>query len=97
MPLLTECQGSPLPGGRFLFLSAGGGGRGGAAHMDAASHPYHVILISTKLLFQFNWCSTDWIQVLFPRLHQFFRKFGKIFGSMRQSLIFFRQIRTVVA
>ena len=55
----------------------------------------HVTLISTKPLFQFIWCSTYWIQVLIYRLHQFFRKFRKIFGSLRPSLTFFRQIRTL--
>ena len=33
--------------------------------------------------------------ILVPRLHQFFRKIGKIFGSWLPSLIFFRQIRTL--
>ena len=56
----------------------------------------HVTLISTKPLFQFIWCSTYWIQVLIPRLHQFFRKFGRIFKSLRPSLTFFRQIRTLI-
>ena len=55
----------------------------------------HVTLISTKPLFQFIWCSTYWIQVLIPRLHQFFKKIGKIFGSLRPSLTFFRQFRTL--
>ena len=55
----------------------------------------HVTLISTRPFFQFIWCSTYWIQVLIPRLHWFFRKFRKIFGSLRPSLTFFRQIRTL--
>ena len=55
----------------------------------------HVTLISTKPLFQFIWCSTYLIQVSLPRLHQFFRKFGKIFRSLQPSLTFFRQIRTL--
>ena len=63
--------------------------------MDAASHPYHVTLISTKPLFQFILCSTYWIQVIIPKLPQLFRKVGKIFRSWRPALIFFRQIRTL--
>ena len=55
----------------------------------------HATLISTKPLFQLIWCSTYWIQVLIPRLHQFFRKFVKIFGSRGPSLIFFHQIWTL--
>ena len=67
-----------------------------ASHgMAAASHPYFVTLISAKPLFRLIWCSTYWIQVLIPKLHQFFRKFEKIFGSSRPSLIFFYQIRTL--
>ena len=58
-----------------------------APRMGAASHPYPATLISTKPFFQFIWCSTYWIQVLIPKLYQFFRKFGKIFGSWRPSLI----------
>ena len=35
------------------------------------------------------------IAVIIPSLHQFFRKFEKIFGSWRQSWIFFRRFSTL--
>ena len=43
-----------------------------------------------KATSRFSLCSTHWMQVLIPRLHQFFGKFGTIFGSWRPSLIVFR-------
>ena len=70
----------PLPGGRLcLFVN----------HAWPPPLIHLVTLISAKPLFQFIWCSTDLIQVLFPKLHPFFKKFGKIFVSWRPSLIFF--------
>ena len=54
-----------------------------------------VTLITSKPLIRYTKCSTYCIAVLIPRLHQFFRKFGKISGSWRLSLFLFRQIRTL--
>ena len=45
--------------------------------------------IYNKPLFRFTLCSTYWMQVLIPKLHQILRKFGRIFGSWRPSFIFF--------
>ena len=80
----------PLPGGGFLFLYD----FVGAAHGRRPT--YAVTLISTKPLFQFIWCSTYWIQVLIPRLHQFFSKFGKIFGSWWPSFNLFSSSKDLV-
>ena len=48
-----------------------------------------VTLISTKPLFRFTLFSTYWMQVLIPRLHEFFKNFRRISGSWRPFLIFF--------
>ena len=77
---------TPTRGEAFCFCTLSSAG---PPRMAAASHPYLVTLISAKPLFQFIWCSTYWIQVIIHKLHQFFRKFGKLFGSWRPSLIFF--------
>ena len=96
---LKTCK-SPISvfssGGRLLvFVRFRPPARAAAPRMDTASHPCHVTLISTKPLFQFIWCSTYWIQVLIPRLHQLFRKLGKIFGSLQPSLTFFVKLGPV--
>ena len=49
----------------------------------------------SKLLIRYTQYSKYCIVVLIPSLHQFFRNFGRISGSWRPSLIFFRQIRTL--
>ena len=65
---------------RPCLTTVSSAGAGGGGCMDTASHPCHVALISTKPLFQFIWCSTYWIQVLIPRLHQFSESSGKYSG-----------------
>ena len=82
-------EGPPTRGRLFVFVRfrLAAAAEAEAARMD--SHPCHVTTVSKNPLFQLIWCSTYWIQLLIPRLHQFFRKFGKIFGSWRPSLIFF--------
>ena len=85
----------PYQGEASSFCTVSSAGACGRRRRAWTPPLIHVTLISTKPLFQFIWCSTYWIQVLIPRLHQFFRKFGKIFGSLRPSLTFFRQIRSL--
>ena len=66
----------------FCTVSSAGSGGGDASHQYLSSIPlYLVTLISAKPLFQLIWCSTYCLQVLISKLHQFLRKFGKIFVS----------------
>ena len=46
-------------------------------------------MITSKLLIRYTQYLKYCIVVLFPSLHQFFRKFGRMTGSWRPSLIFF--------
>ena len=80
----------------FSEISEKYSGHGGHLLIFFSSNYDLVTLISTKPLFRFTLCSTYWMQVLIRRLHQSFRKFGKISGSWRPSLNFFRQIRTLL-
>ena len=86
-------------GGGFLFLYSFVRRRRRAAAAGRRAWPpphipCHPDIYKTALLLLI-WCSTYWIQVLIPKLHQLLKKFGKIWGSCRPSLIVFRQIRTL--
>ena len=60
------------------------------AIFDLFSSNYDLVtLITSKLLIRYTQYSIHCMLVLIPRLHQFFRKFGKISGSWPPSSIFF--------